>query len=494
MPVSPLTPPEAFLGYDPDRPPIGANVDPELLGQHREDFSWLSLHEEQWVREVGRGDCPRFIHLGQLETEAKVNDFYRQRRTPFGNLAPRPDNNHPPETGDPWFQVSQFCHPGPLPKWQRLPGHLIPSGPQLTLTSAPTRQLLVVPIWCAFRSLGSVFNLFRDRNPTMSPTSGFYNHERRRAHCRDRRTLSMVFWVPDVHRSWMTWSDSCSTLLRLRACSTTMSRLVQASEASCGDALATLCVGLWLEKVALDVGEYESHLWTSFRRDDPQMVRSLWEYERHRHGGGMLWDQHDRGLGFPKYEDPGGIGYELLRRPNKWARAYLRLPWAGNRPQAGGTSAQSSQPRTPTELTNNRPCRGCTNAGQERPAPTTYAYRTDHVGSRPSAFLPTGTRAPQPQMEERNGADDDDLPTLDELLVAAYEGAERELRMNHRRLHEELAAAEQIRVGGEFPLQRIEPEQEELRVDSEDERMMLQGEMFWEVMAENPYNLPGYSP
>ena len=160
----------------------------------------------------------------------------------------------------------------------------------------------------------------------------------------------MVYFIPTIHHGWMIWSDACVTLLRIRACSRSMSRLVHASEVTKGDALASLCVGVWLEKIALDFGEHESLLWRQYRRDDPNHVSSLWEYEREHYGGGMLWDKYDASLGFPRYEAPGGIAYQLLRRPSKWARAYLRLPCAGNRPKADGTETDDAQPLTPQGL------------------------------------------------------------------------------------------------------------------------------------------------
>ena len=74
------------------------------------------------------------------------------------------------------------------------------------------RMLMALPCWYGVRSLRQSTSELRKHNPTLSITSGLYDHHRRRVWDRDRRTLAMVFFIPGVYPAFRKLCGHCMDL------------------------------------------------------------------------------------------------------------------------------------------------------------------------------------------------------------------------------------------------------------------------------------------
>ena len=178
----------------------------------------------------------------------------------------------------------------------------------------PVRMTMAIPIWAYARSLDTVISMFRARNPTLNPTSGEYKHERRRAWCRDRRCLAMVFMMPDLAAHFEHWAAHAGALLQLRAANRHLAAQVHLVETKEGDCLATLATGRWLLHIAQDIAEFEDDLaqeWETACEEAPQ--GTIWQYEADEWGPltGNIWHSYDDRAGFARWLHPGGLAREL---------------------------------------------------------------------------------------------------------------------------------------------------------------------------------------
>ena len=262
--------------------------------------------------------------------------------------------------------------------------------------------------------------------------------------------------------------------------------------------------GQWLCQIAKSVNEAETDLWEDWCQTQHEHHMSLWEYENDRYGG-TIWDHYDATYRFPKEDAPGGIAREKLRMSD--SEDDSEEP-AGNRPELTAEEEGTPQPRAnatnnpwPSRISLNQlraplspitpssaepqgehrtmqtPIATTSPVSQLEPVPATANHTTDGGGTQPETGHGHIHLTGEPstlevdrmlQMEaEANTAPRTDSPR----------SSDTEDRYNRQLEDEEACHRYQYDTppGASFP-----PE--------------VEGQMFWDLMSEHPYNIEGYSP
>ena len=500
----------ATNSYDPDDDK-GRPI--QLVGPN-DSLDWCELTDLIWLRVAGRGDSLHQTYsLAHVSLGTRVNAHYRARTEPCKGLSAQ--DSYPANYTEHkcWREVLTFIFPGILPTWRQ--GGPSTRGPNSNprnlptptfgpfyymphmhrtaypveeewhggVSGVPVRMMKATPAWELLSSLRGTINLFRQENPTLSPTTGAYSHWRRRGWDRDRRFLARVMFLPGVHKAWTAWVTECIPLLRLRAVSPEFNQAVQNAEIKGGDVLATLVAGQWLNFIALVISDLEFDMWDRWNKTQAQHHMGLWEWENDVYNGTM-WDEYDKVHGFPADEDPGSLEGRLegekQRRISKFS---------SRRHKDTGRSSALEGPPTP-----NRVCRaplpypGIPGTDREwrRPVPKAPPPLPLHMQTRP--LPPPGLEGPHPINYYASpcnmsvaSSDTDDLYV--NQLAAMAEEAEAEATMA------EEAEAEGLRHAfDEDSHTDMDPEPQNDYFDDGSTAAL------YDVMADYPGNWPGGTP
>ena len=321
----------------------------------------LNLQDRLFTQAWGKGFSPT---NQETREQARIGDIinqrYADRQEPWAPL--QPIDVERKESSWVWDAALDLLEPGPLPMWPQqhpaMAGNR-PSRDQYYIIAPPNtkhvharehiplswkddpqardpprfemfpqmimrdsdyrmyeyralRMLMALPCWYSVRSLRQAISEFRKYNPTMSITSGVYDHHRRRVWDRDRRTLAMVFFIPGVYPAFRKWCGHCMDLLNFRATSRTATVTINKLEMRKGDRLASMNAATWLAHIANYIDEIEEELWINWCQEAWKIGHpGIWEFEQDTHEA-KIWDKYDNSYGFPTQHDNGSLAAKYL--------------------------------------------------------------------------------------------------------------------------------------------------------------------------------------